>query len=194
MQRLSPQSFIKLFEKLSYDVAYGEAFKPFHLNIVGFRNRFARTDYFDDTIAVSYQDAGKWMYHFFEATTLPGKPSMLKPENPLGTAILAPGQYKDAYEIALHKGKYEALIQRGQVKVYRDNNKDLVYDLNKQSTEWGLFGINIHKASLGAKLVGPNSAGCQVIKDSVDYDIFMALCHRASKFWGSKFTYTLVEL
>jgi hypothetical protein len=41
-----------------------------------------------------------------------------------GTAILCPGQYMDAYEVGLHNAKYEALLQRLPVKVWRDNDRD----------------------------------------------------------------------
>lgn len=194
MITLSAYKFLLLAESLKHEVLEEVEGKPYRLNIVGFRNRFARTDYFDDTIAVYFQDNGNWYSYYFEATTLPGKDSMLKPVNAKGTAVLVPGQYQGAYELGLHKGKYQALVQNGSVKVYRDNNKDLVYDLNERTAEEGLFGINIHKASFSARLVGPNSAGCQVIKSSSDFDTFIGLCSEGSKVWGSKFTYTLVEI
>lgn len=168
--------------------------RPYNINIVGLRNRFARTNYYDDTIAVVYEKEGEWVRHFYEATTLPGSPSLLKPVNVNGTAILVPGQYEHGYRIGKHKGKYEALIQAGDVKVYRDKDLDLVYDINESSIEEGFFGINIHRASFGAKLVGPDSAGCQVIKKSEDFKEFMGLCNKAVNFWGDRLTYTLLEV
>jgi hypothetical protein len=36
----------------------------------------------------------------------------------------------------LHKGKYKALIQTGNVKVYRDENRDDKYDYEESSGEW----------------------------------------------------------
>lgn len=166
--------------------------EPDALNIVGFRSRLSRPDYFDDTIAIYYQHKQKWAAHFFSATTLPGKPSLLKPMNSKGTAILRPGQYR--YKLGLHKGKYEALVQAGPVQVFRDNNTDLLYDLDAATVEEGYFGINIHKASLGAKLVGPNSAGCQVIRDAGPYDELISICRGASSPANRTFTYTLVEI
>lgn len=187
------EEIIGIFKSLNYEVKYEDEHR-YNLNIVGFRNKLSRADYFDDTIGVFYQEAGKWIVHFFEGTTLPGKPHLLKPVNAKGAAILAPGQYKDAYKLGLHKCKYEALVQRESVKVFRDTNKDLRYDQIEQTSEVGFFGINIHRASFGAKLVGPNSAGCQVVKNVNDYDTLMSLCRKASSFCNNKFTYTLVEI
>lgn len=191
---LSPYNFLSLMETLSYEVNIQKEYKPYNLNIVGFRNIFGRPNYFEDTIAVYYQEEGEWVWECFEATTRPGFHFLLNPLNEKGTAILVAGQYKDSYMLGLHKKSYEALIQKMPVKVYRDNNKNLMYDLDQRTVEEGFFGINIHKASLGAKLVGPDSAGCQVIKNSKDYQKFISLCRKASGFWGNKFTYTLVEI
>lgn len=164
------------------------------LNIIGFRNKFGSPDYFDDTIAVYYKFGGQWVSFFFEATTKPGIPSLLNPPNPKGTAILVAGQYTDSYMLGLHKGKYEALVQRRPVKVYRDNTKDLMYNLDQRTVEEGFYGINIHHASAFAKLVGRDSAGCQVIKNLEDYESFIELCKEASKSQNNEFTYTLVEI
>ena len=47
--------------------------------------------------------------------------------NVKGTAILVPGQYRGAYKIGFHKGKYKALVQAKPVKLYIDNDKDNKY-------------------------------------------------------------------
>lgn len=191
---LPPYNFLSLMERHCYKVYFEEEYKPYNLNIVGYRNRFGRPNYFDDTIAVYYQQDDEWIAHFFEATTRPGFPSLLNPVNEKGAAILVPDQYRGSYMLGLHKKRYEALVQREAVKVYRDNNKNLMYDLDQRTIETGFFGINIHRASLFSKVVGLSSAGCQVIKNLVDYQEFISLCHKASDFWGNNFTYTLVEI
>lgn len=184
MDKVSPAQLISLFDEKGYTLGI--------FNIVGFRNRFGRSNYFDDFIAIYRQRAGAWETFWYEATTLPGTPSLLKPVNVKGTAILAANQYTDCYKIGFHRGKYEALVQVKPVEVYRDNNRDIFY--NQENKEAGLFGINIHRASLGAKIVGVDSAGCQVIRYRKDYEDFMSLCNKHRILYGNKFTYTLVEL
>lgn len=188
MITLPVQAFLKLFENLNYPVKTKEEFKPYNLNIVGVRNRFGRVNHFDDSINIYYESNEGWVHEEFQASTYPGAPSLLNPINSKGTAILKPGQY--TYRKGLHKGKYPALVQLEPVTVYRDNTKDLVYNLTREET--GFFGINIHRASFGAKLVGPNGAGCQVIKEG--FDKFMSIIDKAFSFRENKFTYTLVEI
>ena len=109
-----------------------------------------------------------------------------------GTAILVPGQYESAYAIGLHKG-YEALVQVKPVLVYRDKNKDSAFNEFPDTIQSGIFGINIHKAGLWSKLVGQNSAGCQVFQKASDFEKFMALCRATVSKFGNTFTYTLLE-
>lgn len=187
MTILSSETFINLMCNSGYCVLKEERHKPLNLNIVGMRNRFARTNYFDDTINIYYQECENWIHKCYPATTLPGTPHLLKPLNTKGAAILKPGQYR--YKKGKHKGR-EALVQADYVKVYRDNNKDLVYNFNNE--EEGFFGINIHEASWGSKLVGVNSAGCQVIKEG--FEEFMNLINRSLNFRENSFMYTLLEI
>lgn len=174
-----------------FKLMYHAGHEPTEFNIVGTRNRFGRPNYFDDTISIYYKKGSDWKEFHAQATTRPGIPYLLRPVNPDGAAILVPGQYQQVYEIGLHRGKYEALIQTGPVKVYRDNNIDDVYDTHERTMQEGYFGINIHRASFGAKIVGVDSAGCQVIKDNKDFEEFMTLCKSS---FAKKFGYTLVEI
>jgi len=188
MITLSTEQFLKVFELLEYSVAREVPNKPYNLNIVGVRNSFGRVNHFDDSINIYYEQDGKWVHQAFKATTYPGIPSLLKPINPKGSAILKTGQYQ--YKKGKHKGQYDALVQHGPVTVYRDNNRDLIY--NSLNEETGFFGINIHKASLYTKVVGPDSYGCQVIKEG--FDNFMSVINRSLNYRENKFTYTLVEI
>lgn len=162
------------------------------LNVIGFRNSEARPDFFDDLISIFEMTAEGWQAHHYEASTLPGLPYLRKPLVDQGVAILVPGQYRDAYRIGLHKGKYPALVQVRPVKVYRDNDRDEVYD--KRNVEEGLFGINIHRVPGDSDRVGMNSAGCQVIKTLPDYADFLQRCSKAVSLVGNRFSYTLLEL
>jgi hypothetical protein len=102
-----------------------------------------------------------------------------------------PGQYSGSHHLGLHQGKYEALKQKANVKVYRDANKDMNYDETK--IQEGIFGINIHKAGADSTYVENWSEGCQVFKKSADFDAFMAICKKAATLGGNSFTYTLIE-
>jgi hypothetical protein len=95
-----------------------------------------------------------------------------------------------------HGGRYEALCQRsGKVKVWRDNNRDSLHDMDPTvETQEGYFGINIHRSSKnGSDLVGRYSAGCTVIQDPKDFEEFMFLCRQQKLVRGwEKYTYTLI--
>jgi hypothetical protein len=176
-----------------------ESNKSYDVNIVGIRNSSTGkkvTNVFDDYITISFKDeSGNWQFYSWNATTDPGKKSMLE-WNKMGIkggcARLVPNQYRSVWGVSKHQGKYDALCQiNGKVKVYRDADFDLEYDENK-ITE-GIYGINIHKAGQDSTWVENWSAGCQVFKRVKDFDVFMKICKKASKIHGNKFSYTLLE-
>lgn len=171
-----------------------DANKGYDVNIVGVRNSSTGTkvtNVFDDHLTISFKENGEWKFFIWAATTDPGKKGVQQFHNKAGVARLVPNQYRGSHTIRLHQGKYEALGQQKNVKVYRDANKDLNYDENK-ITE-GLYGINIHKAGRDSTWVENWSEGCQVFKRVKDFDEFMKICKKASKLHGNSFTYTLIE-
>jgi hypothetical protein len=162
------------------------------LNIIGIRNTSKGnlvTNHFDDWITTTYRLNNVWYSFQWDATTDPGKKSMLNFRNPNGVARLIPGQYIHCWELGKHKNQYEALRQIGNVKVTRDNDKDLIYD-GKQEFE-GIYGINIHKSGQNSIIVEDWSEGCQVFKRSADFDSFMDIVRNNGT---KKFTYTLILL
>lgn len=172
--------------------------RPYELNIVGVRSARTKPNRFDDEIHVFYRKGSGigWNYHVYKTTTDPGTYWLKGGQaNPLGTAILAQGQYTDAYKIGLHKGLYPALVQAGNVTVIRDYDRDARLDFGSERKQSGVFGINIHRAAASGKTtrIGEWSAGCQVFARSEDFSEFMRLCelHRAK--YGNKFTYTLFD-
>ena len=172
--------------------------KGYDVNIIGVRNSKPGnqvTNIFDDIITLSYKDEkGVWQYHEWMNTTDPGKKSVLQYESmgiKGGVARLVEGQYRGSHMLGLHQGKYEALRQKSPVKVFRDDNKDMIYD-EKKITE-GVYGINIHKAGQDSTWVENWSAGCQVFKRVKDFDEFMKIIKKSSKIHGNSFTYTLIE-
>lgn len=173
--------------------------KGYDVNIIGIRNSSTGnkvTNVFDDTLTISFKDEkGNWQFYAWSATTDPGKKSMLE-WNKMGItggcARLVANQYRSVWKIDKHQGKYDALCQRGgNVKVYRDADFDLEYDENK-ITE-GMYGINIHKAGRDSTWVENWSAGCQVFKRVMDFDVFMSIVKKAAKIHGNSFTYTLLN-
>ena len=168
--------------------------KGFDVNIIGIRNSATGqkvTNAFDDTMTLSYKEGGVWKYHTWPCTTDPGKKGVMEYHNAAGVARLVEGQYRGSHTIGLHQGKYEALRQAKNVKVYRDANKDLNYDENK--IQEGVFGINIHKAGADSTYVENWSEGCQVFKKAADFEAFMAIIRKARAIHGNSFTYTLIE-
>lgn len=193
LEKIKSADFSKILVNKGY--AYFTNGK-YNLNIIGVRRVGNKvTNQFDDYIVVEYIDMyGIKTRDVFPATTDPGLSSMTKPMSTKGCAILVPGQYRSSWMIGYHKGKYEALVQCKPLKVYRDNDKDNIYDLNPKTIEEGSFGINIHKAGDDSTIVNGWSAGCQVLKRKVNFDKLMKLAHyQFSQGMGARYTYTLIN-
>jgi len=172
--------------------------QSYDVNIVGVRNNHPSiadkvTNVFDDCLTISFKDESKnWQFYCWSATTDPGKKGVMEYHNKKGVARLVPNQYRGVWKIDKHQGKYYALCQRlGNVTVWRDANKDLIFE--EKVTDTGIFGINIHKAGLDSTWVENWSEGCQVFKRVKDFDAFMSICKKAAKIHGNKFSYTLLE-
>ena len=171
---------IKSAERLGYTIDK----RPNKLNIIGVRNSTATSqDKFDDLIAYfTYDNNGKIVGRVVTGTTDPSTYFLKSPMNLKGAAILKSGQYKDAYHLGLHRGKYEALVQRKPVTVIRDDDRNSLINYFAP-TQTGLFGINIHKSTKGKNnedIIGLDSAGCQVFRNIRDFDDMMQLA-RISK-------------
>lgn len=191
--KLLTYDFEKLFK--SKDYAYFTN-GIYNLNIIGIRAAGNQVNNsFDDLLVLVYKTpTGKWARQIYMCTTDPGLYYMLNPTNRKGTAILVPGQYRGAYQIGMHRGKYKALVQVKPVKVYRDSNKNEIYDWDINTLEEGLFGINIHKAGAFSKRVDTWSAGCQVFASEQEFKSFMNYCQKQiDNGLGKSFTYTLLK-
>ena len=187
--------FEKLFKKKGY-VYFNKG--NYNLNIIGVRSNQNNkvTNRYDDCLVVIYNTNSGWKRQIYTITTEPGSSLMKAPSSAKGIAILAPGQYRGTYKIDKHRGKYDALCQRNKpVKVYRDNNKDNVYDYNPENTETGMFGINIHRSNefWTRPTVDGYSAGCQVFNDPKEFISFMSLVKKSAAIYGNCFTYTLIN-
>lgn len=179
MKRYSISELKAEFQRLNYK------WFPFHL--VGIRSNANLPNEFDDLIGVVKGETVTW----FTCTTNPGTHWLKNLLNPKGAALLKPKQYVDGWKIGLHQNKYKALVQVKPVEVYRDKNLNDVAE-ESDTTEHGLFGINIHRASETAvsKFIDKWSAGCQVLNNPAD---FKALLSMAEESKLANFTYTLLK-
>jgi hypothetical protein len=192
---LTPENIKSYFAANDYKF-FDTRNKKLNINIIGVRRNNQGSNTFDDFLLVMYREGDMMVTKRYHITTDPGKYWLLNPINPKGTAILAPGQYRSTWQLGKHQGKYEALVQRKPVKVYRDNNKDEVIDYNSMTTmiDEGYFGINIHRSNPydQSYTIDKWSAGCQVFKKVEDYNKFIELCQESAKIYGNGFTYTLI--
>lgn len=169
---------------------------PYNLNLIGIRGPNRCPDNWDDTFLVLYQDNfGKNQIKIFGAfTTDPGKYYLQNPIDPAqaGCAIVAPGQYRSVWSTGLHKG-YDALVQKGSIDVFRDNNKNGYLNFVSRKSQSGIE-INLHKGG-GESIVGVNSAGCQVFQSGSDLTTVLGLAKQQKAYgYGSYFSYTLLEM
>lgn len=200
---------LRMYESKGYQIFTK---KDFDLNIGAIRSTNSNPSEYDDLMFVfrktkkpnnpiiisetyvrKYEEG--YLLEIFKITTNPGLPYFLKPMNPKGAAIIVPGQYINVWKLGLHQGKYKALVQVGNFKVYRDNNKDSKMDFDEKSIEEGNnFGLNCHKGSVSfiSKLINKNSAGCQVHQDAKKYEDVFIWTIEGSFNSGNKFeSYTL---
>lgn len=166
----------------------------YNLNIIGVRSPHQQANTFDDEIHLVFKDhRDQWLDLSFQCTTDPGLYWLKNPMRTAGTAILAPGQYRSAYTIGQHRGRYTALVQRKPVQVYRDSNRDEIIDCDPSTKQGGMYGINIHHAGHDSHRVDRWSAGCTVLSNLSEWQIFMSIINRSADLYGERFTYTLIE-
>lgn len=187
------------FEKLFKEKGYAWFNNgDYNLNIIGVRKRNNNivNNIYDDMLVVVYNTpCFRRKLNIYQITTEPGLYYMNNPINTHGTAILVPGQYRGCWQLGLHKNKYKALVQKKPVKVYRDNNKDKIYDMNPTTIDTGMFGINIHRSNetWTRETIDQYSAGCQVFNNPTDFNAFIRICEEQRKRYGNSFTYTLIN-
>jgi len=169
-----------------------------HLTLFGYRNPKGKVNSFDDVLGAAYTEKGLWRCHYWPGTTDPGLFPLQTPSNPNGVAILVEDQYLDVWKLDLHGGKYEALCQRnGDVRVYRDKNKNSAMDADPATIQKGSFGINIHRSSLSGSSAQVDrwSEGCQVHALLAGFDEMMQLTHKQVEVTKIEtFSYTLMKL
>lgn len=184
---------VEYYLSVAIEKEYDVESAPGSINIVGWRNRNSRVNYFDDVLAVYRSDGAWWQTYAWPITTFPGRYWLQNLLNPNGTAILKSGCYRSSYELGMYRG-YRALRQVKPVKVYRDKNLDSQINKDSDTIEEGLFGIHIHKAGWFSRYVDRWSAGCQAFQEQKNFDKFIKLCEEYAFLAGNQFTYTLIEI
>lgn len=167
----------------------------YNLNIIGIRSKQSVANSFDDSLMCIFKKNNEWVVNEYTITTDAGSYWLKNPIDKKGTALLVPDQYRGVYGLRKHNGKYKALCQSwGDVKVYRDNDNDIILDYDCETIDKGMFGINIHRSNprTESTMVNKWSAGCQVFKKANEYNEFINDCETARNIWGNKFTYTLL--
>tara|TARA_R110000824_G_scaffold21748_11_gene80794 strand:- start:3059 stop:3643 length:585 start_codon:yes stop_codon:yes gene_type:complete len=182
---------IKTLKSKGY-LVFEEDTKNFNLNIVGIRTNDDASNKFNDWMVIFWKFRGYWNNLTFPITTDPGVYWREHPMNIKGTAILAEGQHRGMWKIGKHQGKYPALRQNKPCTVIRDSDKDAVLDFDG-SEDFGVYGINHHKAGKDSTQVDKWSAGCQVQPNEALFLIEMEIFREASEKWGNSFTYTLIH-
>jgi hypothetical protein len=121
-------------------------------------------------------------------TTEPGRFFTQTPLNPHGAARIAFGQYK-AWAIGVHHPeakaprRHEALVQAGNVSIFRDKNKDGIRPGDKQFTVGSGAGINQHSGlNQPAGDIGKLSAGCLVGQNDAEHKKFMKVLRGDPRF------------
>jgi hypothetical protein len=133
---------------------------------------------------------GNW-----SATTEPGRWYTQNPMNRRGAARIGFGQFK-SWAVGLHGNSepHEALVQVGEVTVYRDSNKDGLR--TGDSIDRGLFGINQHWGyDLPPDNVGRASAGCLVGRTRQGHREFMSIIKSDNRYQSDRqfiFTTTVI--
>lgn len=183
---------LKHLETMGFVTFDGE----YDLNIIGIRTDDNRSNAFNDLMIVVYRHNGEWVEQLFPITTDPGLYYRKNPSRIEGTAIVVHNQqYRSVWSLGKHRGKYEALVQTGPIKVWRDNNKDEILDFTGEEIE-GYYGINCHRANSerASTVVDKWSAGCIVFANPTHFNAFMNLCrYQVAAGLGDKYTFTLIH-
>lgn len=196
MKFLSRQEVFRRMRNLGH-AAFKNDQKNYNINVIGIRSKTAKLDDYGCQLLVAWKFNGVWSERSWPITTYPGSHYLIhKLLNSRGAAILVPGQYKGVYSVRKHNGRYDAFCQTyGPVKVFRDGNRDRVFDMDPETIMRGHFGINIHRSALSGCTyrVNKHGAGCQVFKCAPDFKEFMDIVKKSRGNFGNKFTYTLIE-
>lgn len=162
--------------KQKYYICYLEG-----CNADGSRNENRLNEFSDRRIVIEIDGARPRIVCNYLATTEPGAFYTFNPINAAGVARIAFGQFK-AWQMGIHKN-HPALVQRGEIKVYRDRNKDGLR--NGDPISEGVFGINQHWGG-DSPTIDKWSAGCLVGQKKLEHLKFINILRRDIRFQMDK--------
>ena len=175
----------------------------FNLNFGGIRSVERTANRFDDWLycffnAPDAKDNGKAKEQLFvaQATVDPGSPWLKAPMDPGGAAAIVPGYYPKVWQYGPAFRGYECLRQRLPLKVYRDNNRDNVFDIDPSKMTEGMYGIFVHphfQARVLAETVETSSAGCLVCQNNEDHAKLMTACALGVARYGNAISFALFD-
>ncbi|AUB37289.1 DNA-binding response regulator, OmpR family, containings REC and winged-helix [Nostoc flagelliforme CCNUN1] len=139
---------LKYMESKNYEISVGA--KMYNIiyvegmNMDGTLNKNAPNEFNDRRMVIEVINGIPKIVDSWQATTEPGSYYTNNPMNPKGAARIKFGQYK-AWVVGIHgtAEPHEALIQVGDITVYRDFNKDLKRTGDKLDTS-DSFYLNQH--------------------------------------------------
>ncbi|MGF1524741.1 MAG: peptidoglycan-binding domain-containing protein [Leptolyngbyaceae cyanobacterium] len=177
---------IKYMQAKGYNIAT----RPYEYNIVYLEGADAdgkpnrdRPNYFNDRrLLITFANGVPNIVGNWEATTEPGSYYTYTPMNARGAARIKFGQYK-AWQVDIHgtAEPHEALVQVGEVSVYRDYNQDFMRTNDQVDT--GGFGINQHWGyDYPGNDIVTASAGCLVGRTRKGHQEFMAIVKKDQRY------------
>lgn len=177
-------------------------------NLVGVRNTLSTKNQYQNRftdLLIVMSPENKKEVSIYKATTTPGIAFLYMPFrnwwmssalkdtiNPNGVGILQPGVYD--YTIGSHRGKYQALVQgkakAGRIKPVEKPENLKFTTFTPSEIQDGNFGMNIHKAGKNTPSIDSWSAGCQVFKDSDEFEEMMEKVRNSGQ---TTFKYALIN-
>lgn len=148
-------------------------------------------DTFNDLRIVFVVENGRPRIIYMQPATVdPGHYYDDHPMNPNGTAQIKYGAQFTAWQVGVHRGDHEALVQTGgTVTVIRDGNVSHERDVG-DTTDTGHFGINQHGPGTHSQgtltKVGPHSAGCLVVPSMTAQREFMSVVKLDPRYVANK--------
>jgi len=145
----------------------------------GSLNDDAPNKFNDRRIVLTIENGKPKMLGNWECTTEPGRHYTMNPVNIGGAARIALSQFK-AWIVGTHHGlsghdNHEALVQRADITVYRDLNKDFKR-IGDKTDVGSSFGINQHSGhNQAVENIGRASAGCLVGRTDKGHKEFMKI-------------------
>jgi hypothetical protein len=206
MDKITVNTLVNVFNKKNY-VVFSDDTKNYNLNVFSVRNSIINTNTFNDVTGIFWKFEGVWNLVKYDSTVDPGYYYLENPMTSVGTKIKKPGQYRGAYSIGLHSGKYDCLKQSKDLDFYLDPDRNKLFNRDETKLFKGNIGANIHSTINGvvdiktavfdknkkSTYVDKWSAACTVIASPYEFQQFMKLCYASAEIHGNSFTYTLLE-